>query len=141
MASIGTNIYANIVGTWRQWKNLYFIDCEYILSLSSMCRRGETNLWWNCLFSTKETFITDLCQFKCWKYFFPAELRLKIAKFIWGWPPASLLFLEQTKLVCQTITLLNFFSMYNITFPLFYQCMLFYFGDRPWRCIFDFWCI
>ena len=97
-----------------------------IANLSDMYLRGGANLWWNCQFSSKKNvhiYATILHQFKYWKYCFQAYSKWgkKLQNFSGADPEARSCFWKKLQLFARALF-----------------CRLFYFRDKPWRCIWNF---
>ena len=69
-----------------------------------------------------------LCQFKFWKYYFQASMRVKIATFYWGGtdPQTHQMSLQQITLVHLHLALIGLFWINNI-FMIIDQCRFFNF--------------
>ena len=124
---------------WDFWVTLSFIFCR-IGSLSGRCRRGGANLWWNCQFSSKEMFIFMMQQFGISLSNGNTKLsklvnKAKIWKIFLGLIPRPAVVFGRNHTCLPGPCFAQFFLMGNNIFPLFYQCRLFYFRDKPWICI------
>ena len=75
--------------------------------------------------------VTILCQFKSWKYFFPAEMTVWIAKFSCGFlanypDPRAINSMEQTTLFWPLLASHEFFPIYISIFPMIDKCRCFF---------------